>query len=482
MCLQKCNRIHPEGCWKTSESEQLYKFELYPTNPDPIILQYREQCFLNSNHKKVPTVIFNADPTVKESFLRGVCLTTNLYKESDATSSGSLCICGRLAAAGVYHLFHSLNNHAIFQTSPIDERPIDREIYLIEWNQLKYAEHNYTCVQRTELVTARNSNYVYDLTTENHHFAAGVGDLIVHNTDSVFINFNPKDENGEPLKGAEARKKSIELGLDVEKSISKHLKKPHKLEYEKVFDPWMLFSKKRYVGLKYEMCPNTCKMNSMGIVLKRRDNAPILKYVYGNVINTILYERDVNKSIAKLTKDLNDLMKGEFPLDYLIISKSLKSHYKTPDQIVHKVLADRMAERDPGSAPQPNDRIPYVYVNMGKTKVTLQGERVETPAYIVENNLKPDYLFYITNQICKPVSQIYELALENLPGYKLRSNHWEEIRKNLRREDKSADFIKRKITDLRLKQVQSLIFQPITRVEENRRNGNQDLTRWFCRK
>ena len=29
------------------------------------------------------------------------------------------------------------------------------------------------------------TGYVYDLTTENHHFAAGVGNLIVHNTDSV---------------------------------------------------------------------------------------------------------------------------------------------------------------------------------------------------------------------------------------------------------------------------------------------------------
>jgi hypothetical protein len=30
------------------------------------------------------------------------------------------------------------------------------------------------------------SGFVYDLTTINHHFAAGCGELIVHNTDSVF--------------------------------------------------------------------------------------------------------------------------------------------------------------------------------------------------------------------------------------------------------------------------------------------------------
>ena len=39
------------------------------------------------------------------------------------------------------------------------------------------------------------SGYVYDLTTDNHHYAAGIGNLIVHNTDSVFTCFRFKEEN-----------------------------------------------------------------------------------------------------------------------------------------------------------------------------------------------------------------------------------------------------------------------------------------------
>ena len=34
-----------------------------------------------------------------------------------------------------------------------------------------------------------------------------------------------------------------------------------------------------------------------------------------------------------------------------------------------------------------------------------------------ENKLNPDYEFYITNQILKPVSQIFGLTLENLKGF-----------------------------------------------------------------
>ena len=39
---------------------------------------------------------------------------------------------------------------------------------------------------RIEYLEQNGPVYVYDLTTDNHHFAAGIGALIVHNTDSIF--------------------------------------------------------------------------------------------------------------------------------------------------------------------------------------------------------------------------------------------------------------------------------------------------------
>jgi hypothetical protein len=40
------------------------------------------------------------------------------------------------------------------------------------------------------------TDFVYDLTTENHHFHAGVGSLIVHNTDSVMVEFDVQGRSG----------------------------------------------------------------------------------------------------------------------------------------------------------------------------------------------------------------------------------------------------------------------------------------------
>ncbi len=108
-------------------------------------------------------------------------------------------------------------------------------------------------------------------------------------------------------------------------------------------------------------------------------------------------------------------MNGEYPIDKFIISKTLKARYKKPSTIAHKVLADRMAIRDPGNKPQINDRIPFVYVvkDMGKKKKNeiLQGDLIEHPEYVIKNSLQIDYLHYLTNQNMNPATQILELLM-----------------------------------------------------------------------
>jgi hypothetical protein len=47
----------------------------------------------------------------------------------------------------------------------------------------------------------------------------------------------------------------------------------------------------------------------------------------------------------------------------------------------------------------------------------IQGDIVEEPKYITDNNLKIDYRYYLDHQIEKPVSQIFELVMKN--PYKL---------------------------------------------------------------
>jgi len=263
---------------------------------------------------------------------------------------------------------------------------------------------------------SKSDGYVYDLTTENHHFAAGVGQLVVHNTDSVFFTFNLATPDGKPIRGKEALEITIELAQEAGHLASSFLKPPHDLEYEKTFMPFCLLSKKRYVGMLYETDPNKCYRKSMGIVLKRRDNAPVVKDIYGGIIDIIMKENNIRSACTFLRKYLDKLVNEKVPIEKLIITKSLRSFYKNPQSIAHKVLADRIGQRDPGNKPTSGDRIPFVYIVTkapAKGKKVLQGDRIETPNYIKENNLEIDYLFYITNQIMKPSLQFLELIIDN---------------------------------------------------------------------
>ena len=240
-------------------------------------------------------------------------------------------------------------------------------------------------------------------------------------------------ETGEELEGKEALKYCIQCGVEAGEWITKYLMhNPQDLEYEKTFYPFILISKKRYTGDKYELQADKPKeRTSMGIVMKRRDNAAIVKYVFGNVIEIIINQKSVDKAMEWLDISLKKIIEAHMPESMFIISKSLRGYYKNPDGIAHKVLADRMAERNPGDKPKPNDRIPYMYIKptdeqlydyenryksgprKGKPreKKILQGDRIESPDYIRENdNLFIDFAFYISNQIMTPVKQVLDLV------------------------------------------------------------------------
>ena len=222
----------------------------------------------------------------------------------------------------------------------------------------------------------------------------------------------------------------------------------------------------------------------MGIVLKRRDNAPIVKDIYGGIIDILMKKQNIQEAIDFLKSCLQNIVDEKYSMDKLIITKSLRSGYKNPKSIAHKVLADRITARDPGNKMGPGDRVPYVYI-AAKNKKALQGEKIETPAFITENNLKIDYSFYITNQIMKPVQQVFALVLEKIwtmqgkrPKLKKFKNDIEILRKNTESNDKFEE----KLEDLRCKEIKALLFDEYLRETNNEKVGVQSLTKYFDKK
>jgi len=238
-------------------------------------------------------------------------------------------------------------------------------------------------------------------------------------TDSLFIDFKVKDPaTGEPLKGQAAIEATMKLTEEAGKMVTTCLKAPHDFEYDKTFSPFIIFSKKRYVGNKYEESATEYYQNSMGIATKRRDYAGIVKVIYGGAIRILLTDRDPVAAAAFVKGKLVDLAEGRVSMNQLTMTKSLRADYKAATPPAHKMLAERIALRDPGNAPASGDRISFLYVlpMVGQQASKLQGERIETPTFIKDKGLAIDMKFYMEHQLMNPISQLFALIVEQLPG------------------------------------------------------------------
>ena len=308
-------------------------------------------------------------------------------------------------------------------------------------------------------------------------------EYIYGDTDSVFFTFNLATPAGEPIRGKQALEITIELAQEAGHLASSFLKGPHDLEYEKTFMPFCLLSKKRYVGMLYEHDPNKCKRKEMGIVLKRRDNAPIVKDIYGGIIDILMKQQDIKKATEFLKSCLTNIVNENYSVDKLIITKSLRSGYKKPQQIAHKVLADRITSRDPGNKPSSGDRIAFCYIH-NTNKKALQGEKIETLAFINDNKLKIDYSFYITNQIMKPVQQLFALVLEKIWEMQNKKGKIVKFKRDVQilQENTDPDKFDDKLETLRNKEIKVLLFDEFLRETNNQKECNQPLTKFFGKK
>ncbi len=233
--------------------------------------------------------------------------------------------------------------------------------------------------------------------------------IVYGDTDSIFIDFHVDMKDGYEKALIDA----IKLGKEAADLINANVGKPQKIVYEKTFLPFILLNKKKYTGNLYEEDPKKFKQKNMGIVLKRRDNAPIVKIVVGGIVNCILNNPDPDSPIKYTHECMEKMLNGYYNLNKFIISKSLRGKYKNPMSVAHKVLADRMRVRDPGTAPNINDRVPYVFVSKifdkKKKKKTKQGNLIEHPEFIKKNKLEVDHEHYITNQIMIPACEFLQL-------------------------------------------------------------------------
>jgi len=114
----------------------------------------------------------------------------------------------------------------------------------------------------------------------------------------------------------------------------------------------------------------------------------------------------------------------------------------------------------------------------------LMGDKIETPEYIINNNLKIDYTHYITNQLMKPIQQLFGLCLEDLWLMQNKKSAIKTYKKEiLKLENENPDmevFMKKKEKYCASK-VKTLLFEKTLNKIYNEKHNIQQITSFFTK-
>ena len=187
-----------------------------------------------------------------------------------------------------------------------------------------------------------------------------------------------------------------------------------KLDYEKCFKNFILFSKKRYCGIKYE--PNgkggarCLGASHSGTANKRRDSCTFVHRIYDAMINPLLYESDRTACIEAFHEHVALLLSGQVDYDELVVTKSLKSDYKNTALPQLRVAA-KQREREAGSEARSGDRLGMIFVR-GPPGAKVC-DLAEDADYVKQNRLPIDAVYYLRKQLETPCTSILELVHPN---------------------------------------------------------------------
>ncbi|KAF9477762.1 hypothetical protein BDN70DRAFT_880775 [Pholiota conissans] len=238
-------------------------------------------------------------------------------------------------------------------------------------------------------------------------------EVIYGDTDSVMVKFGPTD-----------LAQVMDMGREAAAFVTAKFIKPINLEFEKVYYPYLLISKKRYAGLYWTRLEKYDKMDAKGIETVRRDNCRLVSTVIETCLHKMLIDRDVKGAEEFTKRIISDLLQNKVDMSQLVITKALSKTDYAGKQ-AHVELAERMKQRDAGSAPALGDRVAYVIIKGIKGAAAY--EKSEDPLYVLENNIPIDTKYYLENQLSKPLLRIFEPILGDKAASLLSGDHTRTI-------------------------------------------------------
>ena len=273
--------------------------------------------------------------------------------------------------------------------------------------------------------------------------------LIYGDTDSSFLCFGIKDPKDchywghkmeDEINGIDAY--TDDDGVFHEEVIGLFTK-PMKIEFEKGMRICCICPKK-YAYIEIEKDgeferddSGELVLNKKGILLARRDNIPLVRRIYKELLMMIMMKDTSKNAFAYLIGEIIEFLKGNVPITDLTVTRGIGANYKQDGYFI-KVFAGELARM--GNPVEPGDRVSSLIVKTVREtqgiKVPL-GEKMRLPEmykvslechanpekftaaekefiYPLE---QPDILYYLGHSFMNPLDQLFEVGFKDLEKY-----------------------------------------------------------------
>lgn len=380
---------------------------------------------LGIRYKKVPHEILMASNNIKAAFLQG------WYDGDGAKTEGNsrrFDIKGQIGAAGLFYIVSALGYNVSINT-----RTDKEDIYRLTYSMNEQRRDKDKIKKIIPLGISLED--VFDIETDNHHFGAGIGRMIVHN--SVMMKLpqinNARECNywglrlSQEISGIKPGEKDCD-GVLWPNGRPGLFPPPLGMEFEKAMR-LLCLKKKKYAAyfigrdgnFKTEditdkhgnVVGNRLMMLKKGIVLARRDNCKFLRDTYTRILDMIMNRGSLSDAIDVLVDAIQNLLDGGVPYEDLVVIRELGANYKS-DSYFMKVFSDDL--RKAGKIVNPGDRLDFVIVE--DPTATLLGHKMRLTEQYIERLNSPnperiDYNYYIEKALMNPINQLFGVGFKD---------------------------------------------------------------------
>lgn len=389
---------------------------------DEIIFGYRSLFYDKDGNKRIPHFIMNGTNQVKQWFFDGY------YSGNDSFTERTVCFDnkGKIGTAGLNFLASSLG----YKFSIGIKEDGESDIYRCNLAQIDYNKEPDVIKKIIDLGPCPGE-FVYDLETENHHFGAGIGRLIVSNTDSTFIDLNLKDQKtvnewgdrlSKEISGTPEvlfQKEQVDEKGIVTKALVEHkpavpglFPPPLKMEFEKG-GRVLIFKKKKYVFIPLDKNGDLQfaddKIIMKGVLNARRDNCQWVRSCFKNLLMCIVKREPITHGITIIVNSVIEMNTRKVPYELLVIVRELGKNYKSKSYFMN-IFSEEI--RKDGKIANPGDRLEYIIV---EDERKLLGQKMRLIETFLERKGTPseekiNSMYYLEKALMKPIDQLWSIG------------------------------------------------------------------------